>query len=102
LEEGKVKKVLIIGLMASLAACSGKIDKLPCPPEKPAEVITRDVPVPVLCTVEIERVQAAIDNAQTGMKLEGQNAMLRQTIAEQKAYIVKLEAGVTGCGGKIK
>lgn len=96
-----MKNLAILVLFVSLAAC-GHVDQLPPSPEKPAVVLDRDVPVPVLCTVELERVKASIDKAEKGMTLEGQNSMLRQTIAEQKSYIVQLEAGIIGCGGKIK
>jgi hypothetical protein len=36
-----------------------------------------------------------------GRPLEEQDAAFRETIAQLKAYIIQLEAGITGCGGKI-
>lgn len=94
-----MKKLIIIGFLA-LAACAHG----PTIPDVPhnSDVIQNDVPVPVLCKAEIERAQIAIDNAEKGLELEQQNAMLRQTIAQQRAYIQALEAGVIGCGGTIK
>jgi hypothetical protein len=38
---------------------------------------------------------------ETGRPLEEQNAAFRESIAELKSYIVALEAGIIGCGGKI-
>jgi hypothetical protein len=96
-----MKNLLVLTLFA-LAACGGDhVEKLPKPPEN-SQVIKNDVPVPVLCKAEIAKAEIAIDKAEEGLKLEEQNAMLRQTIAEQKAYIKALEAGVIGCGGSIK
>lgn len=91
-------RFLMLALAAlSLSACATTD---PCPPG-PTITITRDVPVPVLCTVEIQRVQAEIDTVEIGTPLEKQNATLRSSIASQKEYIKKLESGVIGCGGKI-
>jgi hypothetical protein len=96
-----MKKLAILALL-SLAACGDKhVETIPKPPEN-TEVVQNDVPIPVLCTVEIAKAEIAIDKAERGLKLEQQNAMLRQTIAEQKAYIKSLEAGIIGCGGKVK
>ena len=99
-----MKKRIIVALAASLlvTACGGdKVVSIPKPP-KNLEVIEKLVPVPVLCTVEIEKAKTAIDEAERGLKLEAQNAMLRATVAQQRAYIKALEAGIVGCGGKIK
>lgn len=96
-----MKKLAILAFLA-LAACGGDgVEKIPKPP-KNSDVIQNDVPVPVLCKAEIEKAEIAIDKAEEGLKLEQQNAMLRETIAQQKAYIKALEAGIIGCGGKLK
>lgn len=89
------KCLMILGCM-SLVGCS-TTSKDPTN----LEIVTRDVPVPVLCQVEIDRAKFAINQAEAGLILEEQNAILRKTIAEQKAYIVALETGIIGCGGKI-
>lgn len=97
-----MKKFVILASAFALAACGGKDDiKLP-PPPKNTEVITQDIPVPVLCTVELERAKIKLDTMEKGRPLEEQNAAMRETIAQQKSYIIALEAGIIGCGGKIK
>lgn len=97
-----MKKYLILASVMVLAACGGKDDiKLP-PPPKNSEVITQEVPVPVLCTVELEKAKIKLDSMEKGRPLEEQNAAMRETIAQQKSYIIALEAGIIGCGGKIK
>jgi predicted small lipoprotein YifL len=103
MEEGStMKKYLILASVMVLAACGGKDDiKLP-PPPKNSEVITQEVPVPVLCTVELEKAKIKLDSMEKGRPLEEQNAAMRETIAQQKSYIIALEAGIIGCGGKIK
>jgi predicted small lipoprotein YifL len=101
LEEGKVKIIVAVTALVMLSACGGKQNiKLP-PPPKTTEVVVQNIPVPVLCTVEIKRAKVKLDSLQDADKLELQTAALRETIAEQKSYIVALEAGIIGCGGKI-
>lgn len=97
-----MKKILAIAVLMSLAACGQKEDiRLPNPP-KNTEVVTQNIPVPVLCTVEIERAKVKLDSMEQGKPLEEQTAAMRETIAQQQAYIIALEAGIIGCGGKIK
>lgn len=95
-----MKKLALLGLLA-LTACGEHVATIP-PPPKNTEVVNNDVPVPVLCKAEITKAQIAIDAAEKGLALEQQNAILRETIAQQKAYIQALEAGIIGCGGKLK
>jgi hypothetical protein len=96
------KIIILAGLMTSLAACGGKKTTitLPAPPQT-TTVVQQNIPVPVLCTVEIGRAKTALDDAKADMKLEEQNATFRQTIAQKEAYIVALESGIIGCGGKV-
>ena len=95
-----MKKLIIAALALTLAACGEHPATLP-PPPKTTEVVTRDIPVPVLCTVELKRAKVKLNDLQKGSKLEEQNAALRESIAQQQAYIIQLEAGIIGCGGKI-
>lgn len=94
-------KILTLCAALLLTACAtNDLPKLPPAPTN-TTVITADRPVAVLCKVDIKKVLISIDTAQIGMKLEEQNAMQRKSLAQQKKYITKLEAGVIGCGGKI-
>lgn len=97
-----MKKILVLACCMTLAACAGNKDiTLPKPP-KNTDVVIQTVPVPVLCTVELERAKVKLDDMEEGKPLEEQNAAMRETIAQQKSYIIALEAGIIGCGGKIK
>lgn len=91
-------KKLLVGISClALAACAGDVKD-----PKNLEVVIREVPVPVECQVQIDRAKLTIEKAQDQMVLEEQTATLRATIAEQQAYIIALESGIIGCGGKIK
>lgn len=94
-----MKKFILIAAFL-VAACNEPLPKLPAPPAK-VEVITNNVPVPVLCKQDIERRKKAIDDVEEKLPLESQNSVLRQTVAQQKAYIILLESGIIACGGKI-
>lgn len=95
-----MRKILAILGLVVLSACGEKVGTLP-PPPKNTEVVEIKVPVPVLCTVEIARQRTKLDRMESGRPLEEQNAAMRESIAQQKSYIVMLEAGIIGCGGKI-
>lgn len=95
-----MKNLIIFLLALPLVACNAHIETLPPPPTN-TTVVTRDVPVPVLCTVELQRAKIKLNELKKGLKLEEQNAGLRETIAQQQTYILALEAGIVGCGGKI-
>lgn len=97
-----MKKILALAGFTLLAACGGKHDLTLPPPPKNTEVVQQDIPVPVLCKVEIQKARVKLDEMEEGKPLEEQNAAMRETIAQQKAYIIQLEAGIIGCGGKIK
>lgn len=97
-----MKKILVLASLTLLAACGGKQTITLPPPPKNTEVVTQNIPVPVLCTVELDRAKVKLDAMEEGKKLEEQNAAMRETIAQQKSYIIALEAGIIGCGGKIK
>lgn len=97
-----MKKILALAGFTLLAACGGQHPATLPPPPKNTEVITQNIPVPVLCKVELDRAKVKLDDMETGKPLEEQTAAMRQTIAQQKAYIIQLEAGIIGCGGKIK
>ena len=92
-----MKRVLILAGLLSLSACASDVKD-----PKNLEVVIREVPVPVECQVEINKAKLTIEQAQEQMVLEEQTATLRATIAEQQAYIIALESGIIGCGGKIK
>jgi len=96
-----MKKTLALVGVFALSACGGKPEPRIPPPPTNTEVITQDIPVPVLCTVELEKAKVKLDEMSEGRPLEEQTAAMRQTIAEQQAYIISLEAGIIGCGGKI-
>jgi len=96
-----VKKTLAIAGLLLLAACGQKKAITLPPPPKNTEVVQQDIAIPVLCKVEIQRAQVKLDTMETGRPLEEQNAAFRATIAELKSYIVALEAGIIGCGGKV-
>jgi predicted small lipoprotein YifL len=101
MEEGvQVKKLLIITALMALTACGKRDITLPPPPTN-TEVITQNIPVPVLCTVELKRARVKLDDMEKSKALEEQNAGFRETISQQKSYIIALEAGIIGCGGKI-
>lgn len=96
-----MKKILVIASLLALAACGDKkAITLPAPP-KTTEVTKQDIAVPVLCKVEIQRAKVKLDTMEEGRPLEEQNAAFRETIAGLKSYIVALEAGIIGCGGKV-
>lgn len=97
-----MKKILALAGFTLLAACGDKHDLTLPPPPKNTEVVQQDIPVPVLCKVEIHKAKTKLDEMEEGHPLEEQNAAMRETIAQQKAYIIQLEAGIIGCGGKIK
>lgn len=96
-----MKTALALIMLIGLSACGKQTITLP-PPPKNTEVVTQNIPVPVLCTVQIERAKTKLDEMQEGKPLEEQNAAFRQTIAQQQSYIVALEANIIGCGGKVK
>jgi cell division protein FtsB len=100
MEERKMKILTLFAALMLSACATTDLPKLPPAPIN-TTTITVDRPVPVLCKVDIKKVLISIDTAQIKMKLEEQNAMLRASVAQQKKYITKLEAGVIGCGGKI-
>lgn len=96
-----MKAILALAGFMMLAACGDKGDlELPKPP-KNTEVVEQDIPVPVLCKAEVQQAKIKLDSMVEGKPLEEQNAAFRETIAQQKSYIVLLEAGIIGCGGKI-
>lgn len=97
-----MKKILALAGFTLLAACGGQHPATLPPPPKNTEVVQQDIPVPVLCKAEIQKAKVKLDDMQEGKPLEEQNAAFRATIAQQKAYIIQLEAGIIGCGGKIK
>ena len=97
-----MKKILALAGFTLLAACGGKHPATIPPPPKNTEVVEQKIPVPVLCKTEIERAKVKLDSMEEGKPLEEQNAAMRETIAQQKSYILALEAGIIGCGGKIK
>lgn len=68
----------------------------------PTHVVDNLVPIPVLCKQTVKKQIPSIDDAKPNLPLEEQNVILRTTIAQQKSYIVELEAGVVGCGGIIE
>lgn len=84
-----------------LAACGDKHPATLPPPPKTTEVVKQDIAIPVLCKVELARAKVKLDTMEEGRPLEEQNAAFRETIAGLKSYIVALEAGIIGCGGKI-
>lgn len=95
-------KFLAIPLIFLLAACAGKENiKIPNPPQNTQKEEVQ-VPVPVLCKAEVDRPSLAIETTKEGEQMEKQTAVLRQTVAQQKAYTVELEAAIKGCGGTIK
>lgn len=97
-----MKIILALAGLLALSACGDKRPiTLPAPP-KTTEVVEQKIPVSVLCTVDIKRAKVKLDEMETGHPMEEQNAAMRETIAQQKSYIVQLEAGIIGCGGKIK
>lgn len=97
-----MKKILALALFTMLAACGGKKENLTLPPPpKNTEVVQQNIPVPVLCKAEIQRAKVKLDDMEEGKPLEQQNAAMRETIAQLKSYVVALEAGIIGCGGKI-
>jgi len=97
-----MKAILASAGLLMLAACGQKEDiKLPPAPQN-TKVVQQDIPVAVLCKVEIARARTKLDDMEEGKALEEQNAAFRETIAQQKSYIIALEAGIIGCGGKIK
>lgn len=91
-------RALVIAALLGLSACASS---LPNKPNK-VEIIEKKVPVPVLCNEEITKPKTSFDDVKSGLPLEEQNAILRTTIVEQKAYIKDIEAGFITCGGKIK
>ena len=97
-----MKKILALAGFTLLAACGQKESLTLPPPPQNTEVVTQDVPVPVLCTVEIQRAKFKLDEMKKGKPLEEQNAAFRETIAQMQSYILSLEAGIIGCGGKVK
>lgn len=97
-----MKKILALAALTLLAACGQKESITLPPPPKNTEVVTQNIPVPVLCTVELERAKVKLSEMKEGKDLEEQTAAMRETIAQQKSYIIQLEAGIIGCGGKIK
>lgn len=96
-----MKKILALAGFFALAACGQKEDLTLPPPPKNTEVVQQDIPVPVLCKVEIDRAKVKLDSMENGKPLEEQTAAMRETIAQQQSYIIQLEAGIIGCGGKI-
>lgn len=97
-----MKKALALIGFTLLAACGDKHNLTLPPPPKNTEVVEQKIPVPVLCKVEIARAKVKLDDMVEGKPLEEQNAAFRETIAQQKSYIIALEAGIIGCGGKVK
>lgn len=97
-----MKKILVLASCMTLAACAGKGNITIPPPPRNTDVVIQNVPVPVLCTVELERAKTKLDEMEEGRPLEEQNAAMRETIAQLKSYIIALEAGIIGCGGNIK
>jgi hypothetical protein len=97
-----MKKLIALAMVASLSACAGTQHITdPGPPPK-KEVITKEVPVPVLCKIVVTRPAIDIDSAKPDAPLEQQNATLRGTIAQQAVFINDLVAAVIGCGGQVK
>jgi hypothetical protein len=95
-----MKKFVPLFMAFTLAACGGHPGRLPPDPSLTDKVEVK-VPVAVLCEVEIDRAKVKLDEMEQGRPLEEQDAAFRETIAQLKAYIIQLEAGITGCGGKI-
>lgn len=96
-----MKKILALAGFFALAACGQHPATLP-PPPKNTEVVQQNIAIPVLCKVELAKAKTKLDDMETGKPLEEQTAAMRATIAQQKSYIIQLEAGIIGCGGKIK
>lgn len=84
-----------------LSACAPHPQVIPPPPPK-QQVITKEVPIPVICKVVVQKPEIPIDTAPADKALEDQNALLRSTIAQQDAYIIDLVAAVIGCGGTVQ
>ena len=96
-----MKRILATAGLLVLAACGQKEKITLPPPPKNTEVVTQNVPVPVLCSIELDRAKIRLNDMKEGKPLEEQTAAMRESIAQQKAYIIQLEAGIIGCGGKI-
>ena len=100
-----MKTLIILAGALSLAAC-GVSDvhpgNVPPPPPKPPVVITKEVPVPVVCKNEVTKPLIDINSVNPDSPLEEQNRALRATIAELMVYINDLSSGFVGCGGTIK
>lgn len=94
-----MKRLVLIPL-ALLSACAPHPNDIP-PPTKQT-VITKEVPVPVLCQVTVTRPVLAIDGLDPNAPLEDQDAGLRATIAQQATFIIDLINGLVGCGGTVK
>lgn len=88
-------------MLLVLAGCTKPhINDIGPPPKQ--EIIVKEVPVPVLCKVEVTKPQLDINTVDPDAPLEDQNGSLRATIAQQATYIVDLIAALTGCGGTVK
>lgn len=92
-----MKKLIPFILALTLTACAHQRYTS----HEVVQPLPQDKKAVVICSVEIKRAQTELDNAQVGLELEKQNAMLRTTIAQLKAYILDLEAGLVQCGGKV-
>ena len=103
-----MKKIMVITVAVALmlGGCahtdSGGIRDIPDAPGEGPEIIEKEVPVPVLCEVEVTAPQMDIYSVPEDATLEEQNAAVRSTIAQQATYILDLIAGVVGCGGNVR
>lgn len=97
-----MKKIISVILLLMLAACGQKPQMVSMPvvqPTTPTQQTTQQV---LVCNAEVKKGQLEIDKAAPGLPLEQQNAAIRTSLAQLKAYTVDLEAGFVQCGGKIK
>jgi|SRR5438067_1117043 hypothetical protein len=97
-----MKKLVAVLMVMGLAACTQERPiGDPGPPPKPPVIITKEVPVPVLCQAKVTEQQIDINSVDPTSALEDQNAALRATVAQQQVEITDLESALIGCGGTV-